>query len=83
MKERIWYPDPTLGSLIEMLRTDVSTPETGWSGFTTNLRMDADKEAFRRQSHMDRPETAHFLRLENGFPQSADQLQYMNCSSNV
>ena len=66
MKGRIWYPDPTLGSLIEMLRTDVSTPETGGSGFTTNLRMNADKEAFRRQSHMDRPETAHFLKLENG-----------------
>ena len=66
MKERICYPDPTLGSLIEMLRTDVSTPETGRSGFTTNLRMNADKEAFRRPSHMDRPETPHLLRLENG-----------------
>ena len=60
MKERIWYPDPTLGSLVEMLRTDVSTPETGGSEFTTNW------QAFRRPSHMDRPETTHFLRLENG-----------------
>ena len=66
MKERIWYPDPTLGSLIEMLRTDVSTPEAGGSGFTTNMRVSADKEAFRRSSHVDRPETPPFLRLENG-----------------
>ena len=63
MKERIWYPDPMLGSLIEMLRTDVSTPEVGGtsgSGFTTNLHMNADKETFRRPSHMDQPETPHF-----------------------
>ena len=65
MKERIWYPDPTLGSPIEMLRTDVSTLEAGGSGFIMTLRMSADKEAFRRPSIIDQPQTPPFLRLEN------------------
>ena len=85
MKERIWYPDPTLGSLIGMLRTDVSTLEAGGSGFTTGLRKSADKEDFERPSHIDRPEIPHFLTPEIGLssirrPASVYEL-LINCMS--